>query len=334
LTIAALQPDTTGNGGDLILRAGPANTTGSGGDATLEGSDGVGTDQNGGDINLSSGASTGTGATNFSVDLAEPETGGSGSGTYTNSPTNYILARGDFKNIVMNKYVNFGSTGPTDRGICRFTQKTQPLTPGSQGDFYLDNSTKQGRIFDNTGYRSFNAPFGTPFLSSFAVTDASAEVAFTTAGPANVLYTIPANYLSTGSRIRVLLGISRLGTPVDEPGFNLRMGPVGSHAAPPAGTVLASVAPVAGGATLDTFHIQSEIYVVASGSPGTVESLTLFSGAPSSLTWQSASQHSGNLNVLTIDTAVVNELFPTVVWNAVGGGGQNALIRYFSIEVI
>lgn len=333
-TIAALQPNTTGNGGDLLLQAGPARTTGSGGNATLEGSDGAGTDQDGGGVNLSSGESTGTGNTVFELDLAEPETGGAGSGSYLNAPTNYIRARGDFKNIVMNKYVNFASTGPTDNGLCRFTQKTQPATIGPQGDFYFDDATKQARLNDNTGYRSFNTPFGTPFLSSFAATDAAAEVAFTTTGPTNILYTIPANYLSTGSRIRIWLGISRLGTPVDQPGFNIRMGPIGSHAVPPTGTILGGVAPTTPSATLDTFTIQAEIYVVAAGSPGTIESLTHFFGAPSSLTWQNSSEHSDNTQVLTINTAVANELFPTVVWNAVGAGTQNATLRYFSIEVL
>jgi len=391
LVVRALQPDTPGTGGKVLISSGAANTSGDGGDIELraalghfgeggtidinagnsaagvggfvniiagdgggtnEGGDvniaaGAGDDFQGGDIGLTGGAADGTDNDGGNVGLIAGDSTGTGgsiiyfrvaeagaSGTGANVATEVCRfdGRAAQKYMRLRRHLRFETASDTGRGDFQLTAKAQPTAPVT-GDTYLDNGSNQARVHDSVGYRALSPAYGVPFGSSFNATDAASEVAFTDTGPTPVLYTIPANYLSTGSRIKIWLGLSRLGSPVDEPGFNIRMGPVGSHAAPPTGTIIGSVAPVAGGATLDTFTVQAETYIIAAGSPGTAEALTLFTGAPSSLTWQSSSQHSDNTAGLSIDTGVALELFPTVNWNAVGGGGQWAIIRYFSIEV-
>ena len=331
-------------GGDLTLKAGGGDTDG--GDTLIEGGSPSGTDLSGGTTVLRTGKGTGTGAGLMRLQVSE--TGPAGSGV--NAVTDYINLDGNAGAQLAThwRYSDFRDTDAT-RGSIRLRTKGIPSSASQQGDIYFDNAGFQVRVSDGTGHRGMNPLFLTPFTGSTTVTDATVtEKSF----PSR-LYSIPAGYLTVGSVIRLRVDFERLGSYADEPGFNIRMGPSGSHAAgpPPTGTIVSSVVPnsiVTG--VLGYFSVDFEAHLVGPAGPAAqldtsarwvahtfpVSTVTNWQASPQVILVNSlaSTATAGPWAPFTIDTTVVNEIFPTVVWFATGGGSQNMKILNMSMDII
>jgi len=232
LIVEGLQPDTSGKGGDLTLRAGQANATGAGGDLTvraghadtsgvggdvgLQSGDGVGTNRNSGSVVVESGVSTGTGRGRIDFEVSEAETGGSGSGSYANSKSRFMRMDGTSgqPTIYADRYLQMQNAGGVDpaRGVTRIIGKAQPTSP-ALGDIYLDANTEQMAVKRTAGYKNLDtivynisddAVLGQTPGATAATTYVINEVPYGGGvGTAPLRHVIPANTLRIGTIIRV-----------------------------------------------------------------------------------------------------------------------------------
>lgn len=320
---------------DLIVSGLQPTAAGAGGDLDVRGGDGLGTDNAGGDVAMEAGVGTGTAGSRASIAVTEPETGGSGSGTYPNLKALYFRADGGTKTISANRHLILQNPAGIDaaRGVARLVGKAQPTAPAT-GDIYLDSGTDRLRYYDGAGYRDGPTLFDPPFYAnSDNATDTAQEVAFVKSA-AKYLFTIPANYLSAGSLIRYRFECYRQGTSLaNDPGLRLRVGAVGSHAAPPTG-VLASVVAPTSSFSFGKFSADGEIYIAAGGFSGTgVSSVKYTALAAGSGSWDAADGYIAR-QTFAINTTIALEIFPTIYWLAVGTGTEFCVATYYSLQVV
>lgn len=362
--LRALSPAASGRGGHLELRAGDATTSGvggdvtveagaglngneggdaslkaggaadvNGGDVTIEGGTVTGTDRNSGEAKITTGDSSGTGYGLFDINVAEAETGGAGSGSYANPAALYVrmLGSGAAKNIQCKRFTTFDNAADTARGNIRIFEKAQPTTP-SKGDVYLDSGSDQARLYDGSTYHGITPKAYALDFASFTVDDlTSTEKVFQLAGPADLKYTIPANYVDTGAIILVRSLFGRTGaTPADEPGFNIRLGNYSTIT----GALLTTIQPKSGSAILDNFAVDLEVHIRAGGASGAVRAATRAQAHPSSSTWATPECSNAVRDLTTIPFNGSLDLYPTVVWNSVGSGNQNATCLHFTVYII
>lgn len=330
ITIAAGAGTNGNEGGDAILQAGDSADT-DGGDATVRAGDASGTDQTGGTANIRTGASTGTAGASFFVKVAEAETGGSGSGTYTNNPVDYVTGSGVNKQVNVNRHFRVDNSSDTTRGATRIVQQAQPTGP-SKGDIYLDSNTDQCRIYDSSTYRGMTPKVYALDNSSIVVTDStSAEKTFQISGPADLKYTIPANYIDTGAIIRVFASFVRTGTKADEPGFAIRLGTYSTIT----GSKLTDIAAKSGSSNLVQFAIWLEVHLRAGGASGAVRARTIAQASEANVSWSATPETYNNIfDRTSIDFTSALDLYPTVQWYAVGSGLQSMACSHFTVDII
>lgn len=240
ITIAAGAGTNGNEGGDAILQAGDSADT-DGGDATVRAGDASGTDQTGGTANIRTGASTGTAGASFFVKVAEAETGGSGSGTYTNNPVDYVTGSGVNKQVNVNRHFRVDNSSDTTRGAARIVQQAQPTGP-LKGDIYLDSNTDQAAIYNGTRYHNLHPVVYSNSDSAVTGETPGAAAATTyvlnekpyggSVGTTPLRYIIPANTLRVGSIVRVRAIFLPIGAGSTYPSPKVFVGSIGAGPSP------------------------------------------------------------------------------------------------------
>jgi len=323
---------TTGTAGSAYLNGGDVQILGAGGLARVRGGNASGLDQSAGNVTISTGYSTGTDRGFIQMLVAESESGGVGAGTYTNIPAAYVTMSGQTgnKSIVVDRFTQINNSVDSVRGVMRLVPKAKPTTP-SAGDIYPDSSADQLRYYDGSRYHGLSPNVYGLQAYSLTVDDATAaEKAFQLTGPVDLKYTIPGGYLDVGAVIRVRAQFVRAGTLAGEPGFRIRLGSYSGLT----GAVVAQVSSNASGATLYEFELDTEFAVTLATASGSIIAATRGAATPSATTWWTDFTCLHQTTAGSIDFTGSLELYPTVVWNAVGTGLQTMQCRQFSVDII
>lgn len=188
---------TSGDGGDVNARGGDAKTSGDGGAATVSGGDGIWSNAQGGDLSISTGVTTGAG----SADVVIRATEGGAAGAAVRNPIDYVHANAASQTVELAKAVDLTDTGTPQLAFA--AQTGLPSSPDAQSIARVDDQFDSLFLRHNDGRWTLwpDIFFSDHTQEQLSVTTPPAPNLV----PFNTTVQIPAEFLSVGTIIEILV---------------------------------------------------------------------------------------------------------------------------------